>query len=379
MSKKDYYETLGVSKDASPDEIKKGFRTLARKYHPDVNQGDSGAEAKFKEINSAFEVLGNPQKKAQYDQFGSAAFDGRGGAGGFGGGGQGSSFEDIFSGFGDIFDIFSGGQRTRRRNGPQAGADLKYDLDITLEDSFNGLVTKIEVPRLETCKTCDGSGAKPGTSSETCSKCNGTGEVKQVRRSFMGQVVTIGVCDACGGRGKIIDTPCPDCSGQGMTRNKRTIEVQVPKGIDSGHHLRVEGEGDAGVKGGPNGDLYLIIHIKPHTTFERHGNDLFCKTSISFSQAALGDKIEIPTISGKKAKLKIPAGTQSHTVFRLKGEGMPDVHGRGSGNQMIKVVVVTPATLDKSQKKAIRDLADASDETIHETETGFFEKMKEFW
>ncbi|NOQ56305.1 MAG: molecular chaperone DnaJ [Nanohaloarchaea archaeon] len=373
MSNNDYYGTLGVSKDASPDEIKKAFRTLARKYHPDVNQGDSGAEAKFKEINSAFEVLGNPQKKAQYDQFGSAGVNGGPGFD------QGSSFEDIFSGFGDIFDIFSGGQRGRKRNGPQAGADLKYDLDITLEDSFNGIVTKIEVPRLETCKTCDGTGAKPGTSAETCTKCNGTGEVKQVRRSFMGQVVTIGVCDACGGRGKIIDTPCPDCSGNGMLRTKRTIEVQVPKGIDSGHHLRVEGEGDAGIKGGPSGDLYLIIHIKPHTIFERHGNDLFCKTSISFSQAALGDRIEVPTISGKKAKLKIPSGTQSHTVFRLKGEGMPDVHGRGFGNQMIKIVVMTPDKLDKAQKKAILDLADASDETIHSTETGFFEKMKEFW
>ncbi|MBW6462216.1 MAG: molecular chaperone DnaJ [DPANN group archaeon] len=376
MSKKDYYGTLNVSKDASPDEIKKAFRTLARKYHPDVNQGDPSSEAKFKEINEAFEILGNPQKKAQYDQFGSAAFDSHGG---FSGGGQGSSFEDIFSGFGDIFDIFSGGQRSRSRNGPQAGADLKYDLDITLEESYNGLVTKIEVPRLETCKTCDGTGAKPGTSSETCSKCNGTGEVRQIRRTFMGQVVTIGVCDACDGRGKRIDTPCSQCSGKGITRNKRSIEIQVPKGIDSGHHLRVEGEGDAGIKGGPSGDLYLIIHIKPHTIFERHGNDLFCKTSISFSQAALGDKIDIPTIGGKNAKLKIPAGTQSHTVFRLKGEGMPDVHGRGVGNLMIKVVILTPEKLTSAQKKAIFDLADASDENIHGTETGFFEKMKEFW
>lgn len=382
MTKKDYYETLGVSKDASPDEIKKAFRKLARKHHPDVNNGDKGSEAKFKEINEAFEILGNPQKRGQYDQFGDAAFSG--GQGGFGSGGQGfgsGSFEDIFSGFGDIFDIFSGGMggRTRRKNGPQSGADLKYDLEISLEDSYNGLVTKIDVPHLETCSVCDGTGAKAGTSPKTCSACGGSGQVKHIRRTFMGQVVSIGVCDKCNGTGKIIDSPCPECDGGGRVRKERTIEVKIPKGIDSENHLRVAGEGDAGVKGGPSGDLYIIIHVRPHEIFERYNNDIYCKTSISFSQAGLGDVIEVPTISGKKAKLKIPSGTQSHTVFRLKGQGMPDVHGRGSGDQMIKVVVKTPETLDKKQKESLRMFSEASGEEIHETGKGFFDKMKEYW
>ncbi len=380
MTKKDYYETLGVSRDASPDEIKNAFRKLARKHHPDVNNGDKGSEAKFKEINEAFEILGNPQKKGQYDQFGHAAFGQ--GQGGFGSGGQGfGSFEDIFSGFGDIFDIFSGGMggRARRKNGPQSGADLKYDLEISLEDSFNGLTTKIEVPHLDICDKCDGTGARSGTTPETCSACGGTGEVRHIRRTFMGQVVSIGVCDKCNGTGKIIDSPCPECDGGGRVRKRRTIEVKVPKGIDSENHLRVAGEGDAGVKGGPNGDLYIIIHVRPHEIFERYDNDIYCKTSVSFSQAGLGDVIEVPTISGKKAKLKIPSGTQSHTVFRLKGQGMPDVHGRGAGDQMIKVVVKTPETLDKSQKEALRMFSEASGEEIQETGKGFFDKMKEYW
>ncbi|MCK4808973.1 MAG: molecular chaperone DnaJ [Candidatus Aenigmarchaeota archaeon] len=381
MTKKDYYETLGVSKDASPDEIKKAFRKLARKHHPDVNNGDKGSEAKFKEINEAFEILGNPQKRGQYDQFGDAAFSGS--QGGFGGGqGFGSgSFEDIFSGFGDIFDIFSGGMggRTRRKNGPQSGADLKYDLEISLEDSYNGLVTKIDVPHLETCSVCDGTGAKAGTEPKTCSACGGSGQVKHIRRTFMGQVVSIGVCDKCNGTGKIIDSPCPECDGGGRVRKERTIEVKIPKGIDSENHLRVAGEGDAGVKGGPSGDLYIIIHVRPHEIFERYNNDIYCKTSISFSQAGLGDVIDVPTISGKKAKLKIPSGTQSHTVFRLKGQGMPDVHGRGAGDQMIKVVVKTPKTLDKKQKESLRMFSEASGEEIHETGKGFFDKMKEYW
>ena len=382
MTKSDYYETLGVSREASPEDIKKAFRTLARKHHPDVNQGDKEAEAKFKEINEAFEILGNPQKKAQYDQFGQAAFGQ--GQGGFGAGGPGfgsGSFEDIFSGFGDIFDIFSGGMgaRTRKRNGPQAGADLKYDLEITLEDAYNGVTTKIEVPHLETCGNCDGSGAKPGTAQKTCSHCGGTGQVKHVRRTFMGQIVNISICDKCNGTGKIIDSPCPDCDGNGRIRKKRTIEVKIPRGIDSENHLRVAGEGDAGVKGGPSGDLYIIIHVKPHEIFERYDNDIYCKTSISFSQAALGDVIEVPTISGAMAKLKIPSGTQSHTVFRLKGQGMYDVRGRGVGDQMIKVVVKTPEKMSKEQKEALRRLSDASGEDIQETGKGFFDKMKEFW
>ena len=382
MSKSDYYETLGVSKDASPDELKKAFRKLARKYHPDVNQGDKASEAKFKEVNEAFETLSNPQKKAQYDQFGQNAGNGAGGFGGFNRGQSGAGFEDIFSGFGDIFDMFSGGMRGQRRtrNGPQAGADLKYNLEINLEDAYNGITTKIEVPHLETCDECDGTGAKKGTSARTCTECNGTGEVKHIRQTFMGQVVNIGICNTCGGKGKIIESPCSTCDGNGRVRRKKTIEVKIPKGIDSDNHLRVEGEGDAGVRGGPNGDIYLIINIRPHAIFERYENDLYCKTSISFAQASLGDIIEIPTISGKKAKLKIPAGTQSHTVFRLKGQGMPNIRTHKPADQMIKVVVKTPEKLSEKQKETMRKFAEASGEQkTHEVEKGFFEKMKEFW
>ncbi len=379
---KDYYETLGVSRDASADEIKKAYRKLARKYHPDVNQDDKEAENRFKEVNEAFEILSDPQKKQQYDQFGSAAFQ-QGGGSGFGGFGGGAGFnaEDIFSNFGDIFgDIFGGGMgRGRGRSQPQSGADLRYDLEITLEDAYNGLEVEVEIPRFETCKTCSGSGAKPGTDAKTCPKCGGTGEVKHIRRTMLGQMVQIGVCDKCNGQGKIIEDPCEDCSGEGRIRNKRKIDIKVPKGIDDGQHLRVAGEGDKGQKGAPAGDLYIVVHVKPHDIFERHGSELYCKRTISMSQAALGDKIKIPTISGKNAELKIPSGTQSHTVFRLKGQGMPDLRRDSHGDMLVKAVVKTPTKLSKKQKDALRILAEEAGEEVHETSKGFFDKMKEFW
>ncbi|MCK5699239.1 MAG: molecular chaperone DnaJ [Candidatus Aenigmarchaeota archaeon] len=386
MTKKDYYKTLDVDKNASAEEIKRAYRKLARKYHPDVNQDDKGAEAKFKELNAAFEVLGNQQKKAQYDQFGHAAFQqGAGGGGGsqgfrgFGGGGGFSSFEDIFSGsgFDDIFSAFSGmrGEETRRRSAP--GADLRYDITITLEEAYTGITKKIQVPRFEKCSACKGTGAKSGTAKKTCDKCNGSGQVRQIRRSFLGQIVTVGMCDKCGGRGTVIETPCPECSGNGRVKKTRTIDIDIPAGVDNDSHLRIAGEGEAGMNGAPSGDLYIVIHVKPHDIFERYENDLYCKTTIGIAQAILGNEIEIPTIKGK-AKLKIPAGTQSHTVFKLRGQGMPDVHGRGKGNQFVKVVVEIPKTLTKKQRQLMEEYAGESQQKAT-VGKGFFDKMKEYF
>ncbi len=384
MTKKDYYNILGVDKNASSDEIKRAYRKLARKYHPDVNPENKEAEAKFKELNEAFEVLGNQQKKAQYDQFGHAAFQQGAGGGGFQGfrgfrSGGFSSFEDIFSGsgFDDIFSAFSGmrSEETRRRSAP--GADLRYDIIITLEEAYTGITKKIQVPRFEKCSACEGTGAKGGTAKKTCDKCNGSGQVRQVRRSFLGQIVTIGMCDKCKGRGTVIETPCPECSGNGRVKKTRTIDIKIPPGVDNDSHLRIAGEGEAGMNGAPSGDLYIVIHIKPHDIFERYENDLYCKTTIGIAQAILGDEIEIPTIKGK-AKLKIPAGTQSHTVFKLRGQGMPDVHGRGKGNQLVKVVVEIPKTLTKKQRQLMEEYAGESKQKAT-VGKGFFDKMKEYF
>ncbi|MBW6451530.1 MAG: molecular chaperone DnaJ [DPANN group archaeon] len=390
MADKNYYDVLGVGKDATADEIKKAYRHLARKWHPDVNpDNQKAAEEKFKEVNSAFQTLGNPQKKAQYDQFGHSAFTqgagGSSGGSGFGrnGGGFGS-FDDLFSGgFNDVFDIFSmfgggGRQRGRGKSGPQEGADLKYDLEITLEDAHSGVTTKIHIPNYDKCTSCGGTGAKKGTSPKTCSVCNGSGEKKTIRKSMFGQMINISLCDHCNGTGKVIDTPCGDCEGNGLVRVTKTIEIQVPGGVETGSHLRVANEGAPGINGGSNGNLYVEIHVKPHDVFERIENDLFIKTIISITQAIFGAEIEVPTISGH-AILKIPKATQSHTVFRLKGEGMPDVHGgRKQGDQLVKVVVKIPDKLNSKQKKLLEEFAEESGEDNLHIGKGFFEKMKEF-
>lgn len=382
MAKSDYYNILNVNKNASADEIKRAYRKLARKYHPDVNQGNKESENKFKEINEAFEVLSNPKKRTQYDQFGHAAFQqggtGAGGFGGFGGGSGFSSFEDIFSGgFDDIFNVFSGMGTRQSQSRTRPGADLRYDLTITLVEAYTGISKKIQVPRLEKCKSCNATGAKDGTAKKTCDKCNGTGQVRQVRRSFLGQMVTVGTCDRCKGQGTIIETPCPDCNGHGRIKRTRTIDVNVPKGVSDGSHLRMAGQGEAGANGAPSGDLYIIIHIEPHKIFDRYENDLYCKTTIGISQAMLGADIEIPTITGK-AKLKIPIGTQSHTVFRLRNQGMPDIHGRTKGDQLVKVVIDIPKKLNKRQRELIEEYAK---ETKHSAtvDKGFFDKMKEYF
>ncbi|MFQ6120747.1 MAG: molecular chaperone DnaJ [Methanosarcinales archaeon] len=368
MTKKDYYKILGVDKNASQEEIKKAFRHLARKYHPDVAGKES--EEKFKEINEAFQVLNDPQKRAQYDQFGHAAFK-PGDFAGF----RWPNFDDLFRdfGFGDIFDVFSGfRERTRAR---EQGADLKYDLEITLEEAFSGFSKKIEVPVFVICKSCEGTGAKHG-SLKSCPECDGTGEIRRIQRSAFAQIVNIVTCNKCNGSGQIIEKPCEDCKGVGRIKKIKKIEVKIPRGVDNSSYLRITGQGEAGYNGGSPGDLYVVINVKPHPIFDRHENDLFCKTTISLGQAVFGSEIEIPTIKSK-AKLKIPAGTQSHTVFRLKNQGMPDLHTNKRGDQLVKVVVKIPEKLDKNQKRLLKEFVKISGEKIKTTK-GFFEKMKEY-
>jgi molecular chaperone DnaJ len=370
MSKKDYYESLGVEKNASEAEIKKAFRKMAHQYHPDVNPGNADAEAEFKEINEAYEVLSDANKRAQYDQFGHAAF-GQGGEGGFSAGFGGADF----SGFGDIFDMFFGGGGQRRR-GPIKGADLRYNLDITFEESAFGLERDINVPRMEKCGKCKGSGAAPGTSPATCTHCNGTGQVQYTQQTPFGRFVQSKVCDVCRGEGKMIEKPCPDCGGAGQVRKSRKIHVKIPGGVDTGSRLRVSGEGEPGERGGSHGDLYVYIKVKAHKMYKRDGNDVITEARISFPQAALGDILKVPTLDGK-VELKIPEGTQSDTYFRLRGKGIPDVHGYGRGDHHVKVTVVTPAKLTDKQRELLKDFAETLGENPAGVEKGFFEKVKD--
>ncbi|MEB3100711.1 molecular chaperone DnaJ [Ferviditalea candida] len=365
MSKRDYYEVLGVGKNASEDEIKKAYRKLARQYHPDVNK-TPGADEKFKEAKEAYEVLSDPQKKATYDQFGHV--DPNMGAGGF-------SSQDF--GFGDIFDMFFGGGGGGRRNpnAPQRGADLQYTMTIEFKEAVFGKEMDIQIPRTEECDTCHGSGAKPGTHPETCSVCKGTGQQEYVQQTAFGRIVNRRSCSTCGGTGKIIRDKCPECHGSGKLKKHRKIHVKIPAGVDDGAQLRISGEGEAGTRGGPPGDLYVVIRVNPHDFFERENDDIYCEVPLTFTQAALGDEIEIPTLTGK-VKLKIPAGTQTGTYFRLKGKGVPRLRGYGQGDQHVKVVVVTPTNLSDKQKELLREIAQLSGEHTHEQQQSIFERMK---
>ncbi len=372
MDKRDYYEILGVQRGAPEEEIKKAFRQLAKKYHPDLNPGNKEAEEKFKEINEAFQVLSDPKKRAQYDQFGHSAFrpedfaDFR----------RYSSFEEILRnfGFGDIFDAFSPfGQRARAQEWPREGADLRYDLEITLEEAFHGASRKLEVPHLEQCPACGGTGAAPGHL-KACTNCNGTGEIRSVRRGPFGQMISVRTCTTCGGRGKIAEKVCTGCRGRQRVERIRKIEVNIPKGVNDGQYLRISGEGEPGVFGGPPGDLYVVVHITPHGTFERQGADLLCRTTIDLASAILGSEIEVPTITGK-ASLRIPPGTQSHTVFRLKGQGMPYLNAPGRGDQLVLVVVHIPERLNREQKEVVRKLFS---EKKAVTAPGFFDRLREY-
>ncbi|MEZ0119760.1 UNVERIFIED_ORG: molecular chaperone DnaJ [Heyndrickxia coagulans] len=372
MSKRDYYEVLGVAKDASKDEIKKAYRKLSKKYHPDINKAPDAAE-KFKEIQEAYEVLSDDQKRAQYDQFGHAGPNqGFGGGNGFGG--FSSSDFDSF-GFEDIFSTFFGGGRRNDPNAPRQGADLQYTMTLEFEEAVFGKETDIRIPREETCDTCHGTGAKPGTHPKECPHCHGTGQLNTEQSTPFGRIVNRRVCHYCGGTGKIITDKCKTCGGTGRVKKRRKIHVKIPAGIDDGQQLRVAGQGEPGINGGPAGDLYIIFHVRPHELFERDGDDIYCEIPIAFTQAALGDEIEVPTLHGK-VKLKIPAGTQSGTKFRLRGKGVPNVHGHGTGDQHVITRIVTPTKLTDRQKQLLREFAEVSGEVPDEQSSNFFDKMK---
>jgi molecular chaperone DnaJ len=373
--KRDYYDVLGVEKGAEKKEIKKAYRKLAMKYHPDVSDDPESAE-KFKEVSEAYAVLSDEDKRHTYDQFGHAGMGGYSTEDAF----RDINFDDIFKGFGfdfgDIFDMFGFGGG-RRRSQAQRGADVLYELDITLEDAAFGLETDIEVPHKKVCPTCEGTKAEPGTEARQCSQCGGTGQVQHINRTPFGQFVNVGPCRACRGEGVIVDTPCHECRGTGIVRETSTIHIKVPPGVEDGSRLRVPGEGDVGIRGGPYGDLYVLISIKPHQLFERHGSDLVYEKSISFVQASLGDEVDIPTIGEEVVNLKIPSGTQSGTSFRIKGKGMPHLRWNGHGNLYVKAKVITPKKLSPKQKELLREFADVSGEEIYSEDKGFFDKMKD--
>ncbi len=369
MAKRDYYEILGLEKGASDDEIKKAYRKLAKKYHPDLNQGDKKAEENFKEINEAYQVLSNPETRAQYDQFGHDGPTGQG-FGGFDFGG--------FDGFGDIFDMFfggsgfGGGRRTRR--GPTRGADIQYNLTITFEEAAFGTKKDIEVVRMENCPQCKGTGAKNPSDETTCPTCNGSGEVSRTQNTAFGRFVNVTACERCHGEGTIISDPCSKCHGRKKIRRERTISVTIPAGIDNHQAITLRGEGQTGEKGGPAGDLYVNIIVKPHKLFERRGYDLHCDIPITFGQAALGAELEVPTLEGK-VKYTIPEGTQTGTVFRLRNQGIQHLRGNSRGDLFVKVNIRVPKRLNEKQKELLKQFEEITEET--EQKKSFFGKMKD--
>jgi molecular chaperone DnaJ len=374
-TKKDYYEVLEVGRGASDAEIKKAYRKLAKQYHPDVNPGDKAAEAKFKEINEAYEVLSDPQKRSRYDQFGHAGVD----PNSFGGAGAGFGDFD-FGGIGDIFESFFGGggfgRSSRSRSGPQKGADLKYSVEISFEEAAFGVEKEITINRHENCGTCGGSGAKPGTSPTTCKHCSGTGQVQFKQSTPFGQFINVKTCDICRGEGKIITDPCPACSGRGKVRKTIRKKLDIPAGIDDGQTISIRGEGDPGSRGGPAGDLFVTVAVRPHPIFKRQGNDVICEIPITFVQAALGAELEVPTLDGKE-KYTMPEGTQTGTIFRLKNKGIPYLRGSGRGDQYVKVEIDVPKKLNDKQKELLRQFADISGDDVYEQRKGFFDKMKD--
>lgn len=371
MSKRDYYEVLGVAQNADEKEIKKAYRRIAMKFHPDRNSDDPKADDKFKEATEAYEVLTNAEKRAAYDRFGHAGVDGSAGAGGFSQGG----FSDIF---GDVFgDIFGGGGGGRSRAGPQRGSDLRYTLDISLEDAVFGKTVEIKVPTLQSCNACDGSGAKPGTSVKTCSTCGGAGQVRMQQGFFQVQQT----CPSCRGQGKVVSDPCASCRGQGRVERSKTLSVKVPPGVDTGDRIRLSGEGEAGPSGGPNGDLFVEMSVRKHAIFERDGKDLHCDAPITFSDAALGGELEVPTLEGR-VKLKIPEGTQTGKLFRLRGKGVKPVRGGSVGDLLCRVVVETPVQLTKQQRELLQQFQESLTEggtKQSPKQTSWFEGVKSFF
>lgn len=370
--KRDYYEVLGVSKSASDADIKKAYRKEAKKYHPDLNPGNKEAEEKFKEVNEAYEVLSNPEKKQNYDQFGFAGVDpnfGAGGGAGFGGFDFGDIFGDIFGGG---FGGFGGGSR---RNGPRRGADVRKTIDITFEEAAFGCKKKLNITANEPCDTCHGTGAKPGTRPERCTECNGTGQIRTQQRTMLGYMTNVTTCPKCKGSGEIIKEPCRDCRGTGRIKKSKTIEINIPAGIDNGQTIQLTGKGEAGEKGGPSGDLLLTVRVREHSIFRRNEFDVFIDMPVSFVQAALGATLTVPTLDGK-VEYDIPEGTQSGTRFRLSGKGIPYLRGKGRGDQYVTVNVEVPRNLSEGQKKVLREQFD-EDKNYKQRKT-FMDKMKDF-
>ena len=360
--KRDYYEVLGVGKNASAEEIKKAYRRLAKQYHPDVNEHKEDAAEKFKEASEAYGVLSDSQKRQQYDSFGHAAFE-NGGHGGFGG------FEDFMGGFGDIFESFFGGSRSSRRNGPLRGPDLRVELKIAFEDAAFGVKKEVRLHKDATCDACAGSGARAGTSPKTCTTCGGAGQIRQQRNTAFGSFVNVVDCPDCGGRGQINKDPCPECNGRGTTARQKTISVNIPAGIDDGQIMTVRGEGGAGQRGGPPGDLQIYISITPHKYFKREGYDLIIDMPVSFADAALGAELTVPTLEGK-AKYKMSEGTQTGTVFRLKDKGIPHLNSQRKGSLYVRVKVEVPKKLSEKQKTLLKEFS-----KLDKKEKSFFERV----
>ena len=357
--KRDYYEVLGVQKNASDDEIKKAFRKLAIKYHPDKNPGDKEAEEKFREVSEAYEVLSDPDKKSKYDRFGFAGVDpsygaGQGGFGGFGdfGGAGGMSFDDIF----DMFGAFGGGRRSQRRNGPQKGRDLQKTVTIDFTDALFGCSKQIDLMKAVKCKTCGGSGCKAGTGKKTCDQCGGSGQISQVSNTAFGRFQNITTCPKCGGTGQMIETPCTDCGGTGVNRKTVKIKVDIPAGVDTDSIVTIRGQGEPGINGGPDGDLYIVVNVRPHSTYKRRGDDLYLDMPITFDVAALGGKVQVPGF-GESYSYTITPGTQTGSSFRLKGKGVPNVRTGRKGDLYVKVIVEVPTHLNRKEKKAIEEMA----------------------
>ena len=379
-TKRDYYDVLGVDKSADATAIKKAYRKLAMKYHPDKNPGDKEAEEKFKEINEAYEVLSDETKRRNYDQFGHEGVNGQGfgGAGGFGGQGFGG-FDDIFGDiFGDMFGGgFSGGSRQRRR-GPERGADIKQRVNISFEEAAFGKKVQVKINRSEECEECHGSGAKPGTTKKTCPTCHGSGTVQSVQRTPFGNIASQRTCSTCDGEGEINESPCNKCHGKGSVRKTKTIEVDIPAGIDDGQMIKLSGQGEVGEKGGPRGDLYIVVNVQKHDIFTREGYDVYIEMPIRFTQAALGDKLEVPTLDGK-VSYTLPEGTQTGTVFRLREKGIPKLRSNSRGDQYVKVIIDTPKKLNEDQKELLRKFDESCGNKVHEKQRNWKNKIDTFF
>lgn len=372
MAKRDYYEVLGVARGASDAELKAAFRKAAMQHHPDRNPGNPEAEHKFKEVNEAYDVLRDQQRRSAYDRFGHEAFEG-----GAGGGRGGAGFEGFGAGFADIFDEMFGDIMGTRRGGSQRrGADLRYNMGISLEDAFRGKQAEIRVPSTVTCESCDGSGAEKGSQPITCPSCQGRGKI----RAQQGFFTIERTCPACHGVGQVIKNPCKSCHGAGRVQREKTLAVNIPAGVEEGTRIRLAGEGEAGLRGGPPGDLYIFIAVTPHPLFRREGSDLFCRVPIAMTTAALGGTIEVPTIEGTRAQVNVPAGTQTGRQFRLRGKGMPQLRGGAGGDLYIQTVVETPMNLTKRQRELLKEFQKAGDEAdTHPEAHGFLAKVKELW